>query len=120
MRFWPTLGRAVRLRCPRCGAGNLFTGFFEMAPACGACGLNFHPESGYYVGAMYINYGVTVTLALPIALLLLRWVRPFTMVAPLVAFGILFPILFFRYSRSLWLGIATYVEAATTDRRPHA
>ncbi len=27
-------------RCPRCGAGKLFKGFVEVAPACEFCGLD--------------------------------------------------------------------------------
>ena len=113
MRFWATIGRSLKLRCPRCGGGKLFRRFFEMEPSCPACGLSFHPESGYYVGAMYVNYFTTVALALPLALVLLGRVPAPVLVAPLVAFGVLFPVVFFRHSRSLWLGIETYVETAT-------
>ena len=28
-------------RCPRCGRGKLFRGFLNVAPACGACGLDY-------------------------------------------------------------------------------
>jgi uncharacterized protein (DUF983 family) len=28
-------------RCPRCGQGKLFSGLLDLAPACGACGLDF-------------------------------------------------------------------------------
>ena len=28
--------------CPRCGAGPLFEGPIRFAPACSACGLDFH------------------------------------------------------------------------------
>jgi len=28
-------------RCPRCGRGKLFCGFLNVAPACGACGLDY-------------------------------------------------------------------------------
>lgn len=31
----------MRGRCPRCGDGRLFTGFLNVAPACGACGLDY-------------------------------------------------------------------------------
>jgi uncharacterized protein (DUF983 family) len=27
-------------RCPRCGEGRLFAGLLDIAPACGACGLD--------------------------------------------------------------------------------
>ncbi len=28
-------------RCPRCGQGNLFNGYLDIAPSCAICGLNF-------------------------------------------------------------------------------
>ena len=28
-------------RCPRCGGGNLFNGFLDLAPRCEACGLDY-------------------------------------------------------------------------------
>src|ERR1043166_8019909 len=98
--FWRSLGRGVLLRCPRCGVGRLFTAFFKMSPACESCGLDFHPEHGYYVGAMYLNYGATVAIGLPTALLLLGRFTVGQLLGPVIAFGLLFPVLFFRRSRS--------------------
>jgi uncharacterized protein (DUF983 family) len=38
----PSVARAALLgRCPRCGEGALFKGYLEIAPACGACGLDY-------------------------------------------------------------------------------
>ena len=33
------LGRAGRLRCPRCGATALFRGWFSMIDACALCSV---------------------------------------------------------------------------------
>ena len=57
------LGRALRLRCPRCGETPLFTGWFAMPPRCAFCGIRFERAQGYFVGAIYVNYGVTVLIA---------------------------------------------------------
>jgi uncharacterized protein (DUF983 family) len=95
------------LRCPRCGAGPLFQGFFTMHPQCLNCALKFEREQGYFVGAIYLNYAATVLIALPgyfvldvyaglsLAQQLVLW----------VSFAVLFPLFFFRYSRSLWLSL---------------
>ncbi len=49
-------GRALRLRCPQCGAGELFAGWFRMRPACRSCGLRTERgEQGYIVGAYMFN-----------------------------------------------------------------
>src|SRR5260370_1901934 len=65
----PALGRAarifrrgLRLVCPRCGGARLFSGWFTMTPECPLCGLRYERAQGYFVGAIYINYGVTVTI----------------------------------------------------------
>ena len=48
--------RALRLRCPNCGGGPLFTGWFRMRDRCPACGLRLERgEQGYVVGAYMFN-----------------------------------------------------------------
>ncbi len=102
--------RALALRCPRCGETPLFPGrgaarWFTMAPGCGLCGLRFERAQGYWVGAIYVNYGVTVLIALGGALAL--WGIAGVSTAQQLWFWLpfvgLFPLWFFRYSRSLWL-----------------
>ena len=106
-RIATSLSRALRLRCPRCGETPLFRGWFAMAEACVLCGLRFERAQGYFVGAIYINYGVTAVLALGLFFLLwglttLSTAAELALVLPLV---IVFPLWFFRYSRSLWLAL---------------
>ena len=106
------VARAVRLlvwgfclRCPRCGAHSLFRTWFTMHERCSACQLRFEREQGYFLGAMYINYGVTVVLAL-IGSFALEWWTAVSLAQQLllwIGFGSLFPVLFFRHSRGLWL-----------------
>ena len=108
MTFWRTVGRCLRLRCPQCGVGRLFRGFFSMSPSCSSCGLDFRREQGYYVGAMYINYGVTAAVELSVGIPLADRIPMATLTWPLAAFALIFPLLFFRHSRSLWLGMDLY------------
>lgn len=78
---------------------------FKMYPQCPHCRLDFEREQGFYVGAMYFNYGVTVVIALP-GYLVLDYFIGMTIVHQLIlwiSFAILFPLFFFRTSRSLWL-----------------
>jgi uncharacterized protein (DUF983 family) len=106
-RITRALGRAVRLRCPRCGATPLFRGWFRMAESCALCGLYFERAQGYFVGAIYVNYAITVGLAVVGFFLLwgvLGWSTG-AQLAVLVPFVIVFPLWFFRYSRSLWLAV---------------
>src|SRR5262245_12611962 len=54
--------RALALRCPSCGRTRLFAGWFRMREACAACGLRYEREPGYFVGAIYVNYALTIGL----------------------------------------------------------
>ena len=109
-RYWlgQVLLRGVRLRCPRCGDGRLFSGFFAMHDQCSQCRYVFEQEQGYFVGAIYINYAATVVLGLP-GFLALHAYTDMSLTRQLVVwlgFAGLFPLWFFRYSRSLWLSLA--------------
>jgi uncharacterized protein (DUF983 family) len=110
MTFWRTIGRGLRLRCPVCGQGRLFRGWFAMEDRCPSCGLDLKREQGYYVGAMYINYGVTAMVMMAVGIpLAMRNLSLVQISVPLGAFGLAFPIVFFRWSKSLWLGIDLYI-----------
>src|SRR5439155_27161407 len=106
-RLTRALGRAVRLRCPRCGETPLFRGWFSMAEACALCGLRFERAQGYFVGAIYVNYAMTAVLTIGGFFLLWRLTALSTaaQLALLLPVVILFPLWFFRYSRSLLLAL---------------
>ena len=99
--------RAARLRCPRCGRAPLFRGWFTMNTVCAVCDLRFERAQGYWIGAIYVNYGVTTLVAVGGYFLL--WARTDLTTAAQLAiwlpFCVVFPLWFFRYSRSLWLAI---------------
>jgi len=57
------LSSILRQLCPRCRAGkifrsNLYWGIPKMNDRCTVCGLHFNREAGYFLGAMYISYGL--------------------------------------------------------------
>jgi len=121
-RLGRALDRAVRLRCPRCGRSPLFTGWFTMHERCAVCGLVYEREQGYFVGAIYVNYAVTVAIAVG-AVLVLDWTIGLTLRAQLalgIALVTLVPLVFFRYARSLWLAVdhlVTQLEQPPRRRR---
>ncbi|HEY6565704.1 MAG TPA: DUF983 domain-containing protein, partial [Pirellulaceae bacterium] len=87
-RFVRILSRSIRLLCPRCGQGRLFDGLFRMAKRCGSCGFELEREPGFYLGAIYFNYGLTamiVTIAYPL-LVMVAHVPRSTAVVGLLAF----------------------------------
>jgi len=78
-----------------------------MHDECPHCGLKFEREQGYFVGAIYINYAATVLVALPGFFVLDAFTNITTnqQLAIWVPFAIIFPLLFFHHSRSLWLAL---------------
>ncbi|MEX2381392.1 MAG: DUF983 domain-containing protein [Opitutales bacterium] len=97
--------RGMRHQCPNCGAKTLFDKGLTLNRECRVCGMKFDRDEGFFLGSMTINYGVTV-----FGYLLLLFVLVWAGILPAnVAFGlalagaVLFPILFYRTSRSLWL-----------------
>lgn len=103
--------RALRLRCPNCGGGPVFTSWFRMCPSCPSCGLRFdrEPEGGYWVGSYTINLFVTEAVLAGVFAggLALGWPAPAwgRIVAADVAAAVAFPALFFPFSRTLFLAL---------------
>jgi uncharacterized protein (DUF983 family) len=95
----------MRLRCPLCGVGEMFRGWFRMNERCRSCGFKFERESGYFLGSIYINYGAAVLIAVVMHLLLeYVWQVPIVLQAVILsAFVVAFGVLFFRWARALWL-----------------
>lgn len=110
--FWRRIGRSLRLRCPRCGRGRLFAGWFRMEDRCSDCGLDLRREPGFYLGSIYVNYGLTalVVTVVYVAALSLGYGRSRSLLWIMAAFCVAFPLWFFRYARSLWLGLDHYVD----------
>src|SRR5713226_6085669 len=70
-----TLRSILQQRCPRCRIGGIFhysvfRGFPKMCERCSICDLKFEREPGYFLGAMYLSFGLGVLIMAPIAVLL--------------------------------------------------
>jgi uncharacterized protein (DUF983 family) len=108
-RYTTILGRALRLRCPRCGQGKLFHGWFAMHGECSSCGLKYQREPGFFLGSIYFNYGLTALLVTAAYFIgFFSGADPDVLLWSLTAFCLLFPLWFFRYARSLWLAFDQY------------
>jgi uncharacterized protein (DUF983 family) len=99
-------------RCPRCRRGRIFPPLLSarllaMYASCDVCGLKFERESGYFVGAMYVSYGLGVFTVLPVSMLLVLlagWDLWPVMAVMLVQTLVSMP-LFYRYSRIIWIHV---------------
>jgi len=70
-----TLSSIFHQRCPRCRLGgifrgSIFRGFPKVQERCPVCDLKFAREAGYFIGAMYISYGIALLTITLIAALL--------------------------------------------------
>ena len=112
MRFWTLLSRAVRLRCPLCGRGKMFRGWFRSNETCSHCGIKFEREPGFFLGSIYFNYGLTaliVAIAYPI-LMFNKVLSNDALMGISLGFVLIFPVLFFRHSRALWAGFDQFMD----------
>jgi uncharacterized protein (DUF983 family) len=65
-KFGTVIRSILMEKCPNCGKGEVFEKrkkLFEfpvMKHACPECGYKFDREPGYFLGAMYVSYGLAV------------------------------------------------------------
>jgi uncharacterized protein (DUF983 family) len=103
------LGRALTLRCPRCGARGIWQSWFRMKHACPVCGQVFErgESHDFFIGAYLINLVVAELSAVIIAAIM--WITLGSRVSFNVLWGasmalaVIMPIIFYPFSRELWL-----------------
>ncbi len=91
-----------------------------MRRMCAVCGLPYFRESGYFIGAMLLNYGVTTALVIVVYLLSLRvpdlpGVSVDFRIALWMVFAVGLSLLLMRLSYSLWLALDYWVEPWSPD-----
>ncbi|PKQ45238.1 DUF983 domain-containing protein [Confluentibacter flavum] len=77
MKKGTKLYSVLKLKCPRCHIGNLFSnpGLFvfsrilEMPDKCPHCKQDFKLEPGFYTAALWISYPVVLLIFIPLILL---------------------------------------------------
>ncbi len=111
-RLMTLVRHALRRRCPVCGVGNPFTGWFRMLEDCPHCGHHYEREPGYWLNAMIIATAVTEGLfgILFVAVLIytlpdVDWM-PVLIVAAVT--NVLVPILFYPLAKTTWVAIDLY------------
>ena len=117
------LVRGVTLRCPNCGGRTLFPSgvSLRLNQTCPQCHLRFEKDEGFFLGAMSLNYGVTLGVFLvPVALL---WYAgklsdgAATWLA--IVLSLVVPVLLYRASRSwqLMLYYLIFPQQLPANRR---
>src|SRR5215471_16966944 len=92
------LRRGLRQRCPVCGRGKVFSGWFKTYERCPVCNFAYEREPGYYTGAMAFNLVVSELLiaAIAIPLAVIQSVPLVILIALGVTLAFLLPLLFYR------------------------
>nr|WP_314840424.1 DUF983 domain-containing protein [uncultured Flavobacterium sp.] len=100
--------------CPQCQKGKVFNekniffnfGFPKMNEYCSHCHYKFEKEPGYFFGAMYVNYGLTVAQSIATyGIAQFFFQERFDLrIIPIIAFVIIALASFnIRLSRLLWI-----------------
>ena len=103
--------------CPRCRQGPIYRtplwrGFLNMHERCPNCGMQFEREQGYFVGAMYFSYLLSIPPCLLIALALWRitgWGFDTVMLATFVTYLPFVPAVT-RFARVLWMYVDRHFD----------
>jgi hypothetical protein len=106
----------LRARCPACRTGRVLDGPFRLHRACGHCGYDFHPESGFYLGAMMVGFLLNAMLTIPpmVALKLAGAEVVAILVFPFVEFAIVGTAILF-YARIVWLHLEHKVSSGLNN-----
>jgi uncharacterized protein (DUF983 family) len=111
-------------RCPNCGRGPIFRSRFAMLEQCPVCHLTYWPESGYYVGAMYLDFIASFLLIVPA---FVASVLYYPMMASLAAWKMvviwvcglaLVPIALMRWCYGLWLSLDFWLNPWEAGKSP--
>ncbi len=113
MRTKSFIAALLHGKCPRCREGSMFTyplskigKFNVMNETCPHCGIHLEPEPGFYQGAMYVGYGITLMCLFTISIILFLLVNPtseWTYIFTIIGFMVGIAPLNYRYSRILYL-----------------
>lgn len=88
-----------------------------MHDCCPGCGLHFDREPGYFLGAMYVSYGLGVAFIVTagaILWILTRWRVEKVAIWAILLFLPFTPMLTF-FSRVLWIYIDQAIDPETRD-----
>lgn len=119
----------LKLKCPRCHKGDLFInkntyrykGFFDMPDNCSKCGQDFQIETGFYYGAMYSSYAITIIIN---ALVFLGMYMVFEynlgLFLSVDAFVLLITMPYvFKVSRSIWIALMVKYDPNAIAKHEH-
>jgi uncharacterized protein (DUF983 family) len=124
--FLRVTARALTLRCPRCGGRGIFSTWFRLKSECPTCGLALErgEREDHWFGAVAVNLVAAEALGIGAVVVWIvatwpdvRWTA-LQYGGPLIMIAL--PVLFYPFSRALWLAWDLYFRpAASGDRKGH-
>ena len=102
----------LRGKCPKCKKGNIFSlkgNVFKlispkMNEKCESCSYVFDKESGYFLGAFYVSYGLTVFELIILFILIQFFTLNLWVIFPTMFISLVLLSFFnFRISRIIWI-----------------
>jgi uncharacterized protein (DUF983 family) len=103
------LTRALKLRCPRCGARGILASWTRLKARCPQCDLAFDrgETEDYWLGAFAINWvvGEGIALAVALVVLLTTWPDSRPALWTGIALAVMVPVALFPFSRTVWLAV---------------
>ncbi|MDN3725252.1 DUF983 domain-containing protein [Aequorivita sp. SDUM287046] len=100
-------------KCPVCHEGEMYleqnpykiSKIMKMHDTCSHCGKKFKIEPSFFFGAMYVSYGVGVTIAVAAFIISFFFIgldRDYTFLVIIISLAVLFPFIV-RISRNIWI-----------------
>jgi uncharacterized protein (DUF983 family) len=114
------LRRALRLRCPTCGAGGLRSNWVTFKPACPRCALRLdRGETDFFLGAYLVNLIIAELIAAGFiaTMIVATWPDvPWTLITYCGALLVVVaPLVTYPFSRISWLAIDLIFQPAGED-----
>ena len=112
-------------KCPRCHEGNFFQykisfnlkKVTQLHDTCSHCNLKYMMEPSFFFGAMYVNYGLSVALAVAIFIITkgLIGISILESFVSIIVVSLLLTPLTLRLSRIIWINLfVTYNKKTKT------
>ncbi len=104
---WTAFYRGATGHCPRCDARDLFRTHYRLHERCPQCDLPIEMEDGWSYGSVPLAYMLACLFwTFPVsAFAVLGWISFSTAVIVGVIGVIILPVITFRFTKQLWIGL---------------
>lgn len=108
----------IKMKCPHCLQGAIFSKPFRMNPDCAHCGIHYERERGYFMMAVFVGYVMSFFIAIPVLVLMYLTMQP-TMteyvIGAVTAVVLAIPLIF-HYARVVWLHLDELMDPRKVAR----